>query len=172
METNHLPAIDWSKNEPGCCCPEFDPVEWNDLELHFREKRFVRARTHSFFHVPFDMGATFTRTFNAIKAAHADEKEFVVMSDDSSMWHGEHYFNVAHEVPDADNVTLSGDYLTHVFEGPYSDARKWVVEMERLVAGRGKRMERLFFYYTTCPKCAKKRGKNYVVGIAELTLTN
>ena len=172
METNHVPAIDWSKIQPGCCCPEFDPVAWDNLDLHFRDKQFVRTTTHSAFYVPLDMAAKFARTFEAIKKAQADEKEFVVMSDDSSMWHGEHYFNVSREVPGADNVVLSGDYLTHVFEGPYRDAPKWVGEMRRLVEACGKRMGRLFFYYTTCPKCAKRTGKNYVVGIAELAAMN
>ena len=29
-------------------------------------------------------------------------------------------------------------------------------------------MQRLFFYYTTCPRCAKQYGKNYVVGLAQV----
>ncbi|MGE5758418.1 MAG: hydrolase [Sideroxydans sp.] len=29
-------------------------------------------------------------------------------------------------------------------------------------------MRKLYFYYTTCPKCAKKYGKNYVVILAEV----
>ena len=27
---------------------------------------------------------------------------------------------------------------------------------------------RVFFWYTTCPKCAKAYGENYVVGLAEI----
>jgi hypothetical protein len=167
METNHLPGIDWSKTEPGCCCPEFDPEKWNDLELHFRDKAFVRVKTRSFLHVPLNMGKVFGRIWKAIKDAHAEEDEFVVLSDDA-LWHGEHFFNVGREVPGADNVKLSGDYITHVFEGPFRDASLWVREMKRLVEQRGKPMKRFFFFYTSCPKCAKERGKNYVVGIAQV----
>lgn len=171
MDLNHLPTIDWSKSQPGCCCPEFNPAEWESLELHFRDKAFVRAHTRSFLHIPLNIGSVFARTWNAIKSAHADEQEFVVMSDDSGTWHGEHFFNVSHEVEGADNVRLSGDYLTHVFEGPFSHSPRWVGEMKNIVEARGQTMGRLFFYYTTCPKCAKARGKNYVVAIAELTAT-
>ena len=168
METNHIPKCDLSKGELGCGCTKFDPAEWDGLELHFRDKLFVRAKTLSFFYMPLNMGSVFKRTFDAIKKAGVDEDEFVILSDDSSKWRGEHYFNVKHEVPGADNVRLTGDYLTHVFEGPGRDAPKWVAEMEKLVTGRAKRMTRLFFYYTTCPKCAKRTGKNYVVGIAQI----
>jgi hypothetical protein len=30
-------------------------------------------------------------------------------------------------------------------------------------------LETLYFFYTTCPKCAKHYGKNYVVAVAKVT---
>jgi hypothetical protein len=36
------------------------------------------------------------------------------------------------------------------------------------VASRGKQLQQLYFYYTTCPKCARKYGKNYVVILARI----
>ena len=168
MDTNHLPVTDFSKAEPHCCCPKFDPSDWDDQEFHFRNKPFVKASTHSFLHIPLDMTAMFTRTWEAIKKAHAEDNEFVVLSDDSGMWHGEHYFAVSHDVPGEKNVKLNGDYITHVYEGPYRDVPDWVHDMKERVLRRGRRMGKLYFYYTTCPRCAKKYGKNYVVGIAEL----
>ena len=168
METNHLPTIDWNKTQPGLCCPEFDPKTWDGLDLHFRDKLFVRTETRCLIHFPVNMGSVFARIWNKIKEAHADEEEFAVLSHDSSAWRSEHLFNVSHEVPGVENVRLTGDYLTHVFEGPYRDIPEWVREMGEIVKARGKAMGKLYFYYTTCPKCAKARGKNYLVGIAEL----
>jgi len=40
--------------------------------------------------------------------------------------------------------------------------------MERLVEERRKRLETLYFFYKTCPCCAKHYGKNYVVGVAKV----
>lgn len=168
MDTNRLPLTDLDDLEPGCCCPRFDPARWDGLELRFTDKCFVRCTTRNFLHVPLNMGAVLRRAWNAIKAAGAQTAEFVILSDDSSFWRGVHYITIAKEVPGEDNVTLSGDFFTHVFEGPYRDAYIWVNEMRDFAQRRGGRMGRLFFYYTTCPKCAEKRGKNYVVGIAEL----
>mgnify|MGYP003526130734 CR=1 FL=1 len=37
-----------------------------------------------------------------------------------------------------------------------------------LARARGAEPKSAWFFYTTCPKCAKAYGKNYVVGIAEL----
>jgi hypothetical protein len=40
--------------------------------------------------------------------------------------------------------------------------------MGEYVKSRGREVKKLYFYYTTCPKCAKKYGKNYVVLLAEV----
>jgi hypothetical protein len=168
MEQNHLPKYDRSHNETGCC-PRFDPASWEEQELHLKDRAFVRAKTLSLFHVPLNMGSVFASTFKAIKDANAEDEEFVVLSRDISPWTSEHLFSVTREVPGADNVKLSGDFVTHVFEGPYSETGKWCEEMERFAAAKGKRIERQFYFYTTCPKCAKHYGKNYVVGVAQVS---
>lgn len=88
------------------------------------------------------------------------------MSHDDSAWHAEHLFAVSEPVAGAEMVTLSGDFLTKVFEGPFSEARSWSEEMKSYVAAQGRTLETLYFFYTTCPKCAKYYGKNYVVAVA------
>ena len=78
------------------------------------------------------------------------------------------YINVAKEVPGAQMATISGTFLTKVFEGPYQNAGKWAKEMEVYVEKQGKELKKLYFFYTTCPKCAKVYGKNYVVIFAQI----
>lgn len=63
---------------------------------------------------------------------------------------------------------LTGTFLTKVFEGPYRNIGKWMKEMWAFVAARGKPAGKMYIYYTTCPKCAKKYGKNYVVFLAQV----
>jgi hypothetical protein len=167
MPTNALPAYDTSDNPTGCC-PRFKPEGWDDQELHFEDKSFVKATTKSLFHIPVNMGSVFTKTFKAIENAHAqNENEFIVLSRDLSPWSAEHYFSVDRPVPDAQMVRLSGDYRTQVFEGPFKDAPKWQASMEEKLGEHGERAEETYFFYTTCPKCAKVYGKNYVVGVAK-----
>jgi hypothetical protein len=167
MEPNRLPTYDQSHNETGCC-PRFDPAPWEGQELHLRDKAFVRAKTISLFHIPLNMGSVFEATSKAIKDAGAEEAAFAVLSRDLSPWSAEHLFAVSKPVPGVENVTLSGDFVTHVFEGPYSEAAKWCKDMERYAEAKGRHVDKLYFFYTTCPKCAKHYGKNYVVGIAQV----
>lgn len=168
METNALPKYDRRDNPTGCC-PRFKPQGWDAQELHFRDKLFVKARTRSLFHIPLNMGSVYPRTFRAIEDAHAtSDDNFIVLSRDPSAWSGEHFFAVNKQVPGQDMVRMSGDFLTKVFEGPYRNVPKWEKELADIVRARGKAPKRCFFFYTTCPKCAKAYGENYVVGVAEL----
>ncbi len=40
--------------------------------------------------------------------------------------------------------------------------------MKDFVQSKGKVIQKLYFYYTTCPKCAKQYGKNYVAMLAQI----
>jgi hydrolase family protein len=165
--TNAVPAYDPTDN-PTNCCPRFKPEPWDGQELHFENKPFVKASTISLFHMPLNMGSVFARTWTAIKDAHAENGGFLVLSHDDSAWHAEHLFAVSTPVPGAEMVSLTGDFLTKVFEGPFADARKWSEDMTRYVARQGRTLDTLYFFYTTCPKCAKYYGKNYVVAVAKV----
>ena len=167
MDINALPIYDMSDNPTGCC-PRFVPQGWDEQELHFDQKRFVKARTRSLFHIPLNMGGVFKKTFEAIEHADAQsDDDIVVLSRDISPWSAEHYFAVSKDVPGQDTVRLSGDYVTKVFEGPYRNAPRWQQEMIAHVKQLGKEVKTSYFFYTTCPKCAKVYGKNYVVAVAE-----
>lgn len=168
MKTNELPRYDTSVNTTGCC-PKFNPEGWDGQSLHLEDKRFVRAGTLSMMHVPLNMGAVFSRVQKHIEEAGAfSPDDFIVLSRDTSPWSSEHLFSVTKPVPTEEMATLSGDFVTKVFEGPYSNAREWHQELEQLVRAKGSRPASIYFFYTTCPKCAKVYGKNYVVGVAEL----
>ena len=168
MEVNTLPKYDMSDN-PTNCCPRFNSDGWDEQELHFKDKLFVKARTRSLFHIPVNMGSVFPDTFNAIKKAHAQsEDELIVLSHDNSPWSAEHFFSVIKDVPGQKMVHLSGDFMTKVFEGAYKNAPEWEKEMEKFITSKGKQVRKTYFFYTTCPGCAKFYGKNYVVGVSEI----
>ena len=64
-------------------------------------------------------------------------------------------------------ATISGTFRTKVFDGPYRNMRKWIGEMKAFVRGKGKELQKLCLFYTTCSKCAKKYGKNFVAILAQ-----
>ena len=168
METNALPEYRADDNPTGCC-PRFDPKGWDAQELHFKDKLFLRATTRSENYVPVDMGPVFEDTFTAMFEAGAyDSKDIIVLSRDLSPSEAEHLFAVSKPVPGKDAVRLSGDYLTKVFEGPFEEAPEWDKQVRAAVDERNGDAGNVYYFYTTCPKCAETYGKNYVVAVAEL----
>lgn len=156
-------------DNPTNCCPRFNPEGWDEQELHFKEKLFVKTTTRSLFHIPINMGSVFPKTIAAIEKAYANsDDQVLVLSYDPSAWRGEHLFAVTRDVPGEETVHLTGDYLTKVFEGPYKEAPKWMDEMDAYVKKQGKELKQSYLFYTTCPKCAKYYGNNYVVAVAEI----
>lgn len=168
MDINTLPEYDISDN-PTNCCPRFKPDGWDEQALHFKDKLFVKANTRSIFHIPLNMGSVFPETFEAIEKANAQNMDqFIVLSQDPSAWRAEHFFSVSKDVPGQEMVQISGDFLTKVFEGAYKNAPRWEKQMKNYVESKGKQLKKTYFFYTTCPKCAKYYGKNYMVAVAEI----
>lgn len=166
MKTNELPEYDDSDNPTGCC-PRFNTDGWDGQELHFEKKNFLRATTWSAMHIPLNMGRVFERVQTRIAGSGAyDPHNYIVLSRDLSPWKAEHLFSVSAAVPGEECETLTGTYLTKVFEGPYRNAKDWHAEMQSVAAAAGASRDEVYFFYTTCPKCAKVYGKNYVVGVA------
>jgi len=156
-----------SKDAPDECCPRFDSAPWDGKELHWQDRRFVKDRVKSFLHIPLNFGAVMKRNVGQIEAAGARSDAMVVLSDENSLWGADVYIEVAKDIPGAHMASISGTFLCKVFEGPYQNMRKWIEEMKAFATAKGKSFSQLYFYYTTCPKCAKKYGKNYVVILAK-----
>jgi hypothetical protein len=150
------------------CCPRFDPQPWDETELTWDNKRFVKDRVRSVLHIPLNFGAVMKRNVQALEAAGAKPETMLVLSDENSLWGADVYLEASRDVPGARMANISGTFLSKVFEGPYSNIRRWIEQMKAFVQSRGKTPGQLYFYYTTCPKCARKYGKNYVAILASV----
>ena len=158
---------DQTTKSTGCCEP-FNPEPWQDKEITWQDKLFVRDHVTSFLHIPLNMGKKVVKNMALIEKANAKASQQLMLTDEKSLWGSDIYIDVTKKVPDANMATLSGKFLTKVFEGPYKNIRQWIGQMTDYVRERGKIMKKLYFFYTTCPKCAKYYGKNYVVLLAQI----
>ncbi len=157
-----------SKAGPEECCPKFDPEPWNEKELNWAGKLFVKDHVRSFLHIPLNFGGVMKRNVGAIETAGACPETMVVLSDEKSLWGADVYIEVTEDIPGVTMASISGTFLSKVFEGPYRNMRTWIAEMNAFVRDKGKEPQKLYFFYTTCPKCAKKYGKNYVAILAQV----
>jgi len=157
----------YEQAETGCC-PRFNPEPWDEKEITWKDKLFIKDHIRSIFHIPINMGKVMVKDMTMIKEADVLLPEPLMLSDEKSLWGSDLYIAVSKEVPEAQTAKISGTFLTKVFEGPYKNMGKWVKEMQAHVSSKGKEMKKLYFFYTTCPSCAKFYGKNYTVLLAEV----
>jgi len=168
----------YEQSETGCC-PRFDPGPWDEKEITFENKLFLKDHVRSFLHIPLNFGKVMVRNMERIKQADALMEEPLLLCDEGSLWGADIYIAVAKEVPGAEMATISGTFLTKVFEGPYKNAGKWAGQMKDYVQAKTKDInssrrrprperEKMYFFYTTCPKCAEYYGKNYTVLLAQV----
>ena len=157
----------YEESETGCC-PRFNPGPWDEKEITFQDKLFVKDHVRSFLHIPLNFGKVMVKNMEMIKQADALVPIPVMLSDEKSLWGADVYIAVAKEVPGAKMARISGTFLTKVFEGPYKNAGRWAREMKEYVKSNAKEIKKMYFFYTTCPKCAEFYGKNYTVILAKV----
>lgn len=157
----------YDNSETGCCA-RLDPTQWDEKEIVWNEKPFLRDRIREFLHVPVNFGSVMTRDHTAIEDAEAYPESPLWLTDEVSPWRSDIYMAVDRDVPGMTMTTLSGTFLTKVFEGPYRDAGRWTREMEAWVRSRGREVEKIYYYFATCPKCSKTLGENRVVLFARV----
>lgn len=159
---------DQNKIKPTGCCEPFDPALWQEKEVMWHDRLFVKDHIRSFLHIPLTTGKVIMRNLELIERANAKAPHQLMLTDETSLWGADIYIDVFRDVPGAQMTSLSGTFLTKVFEGPYTNVGVWAKEMEAYVLQKGRRLVKMYFSYTTCPKCAKAYGKNYVVLFAQV----
>ncbi|MBU4501432.1 MAG: hypothetical protein KKA79_02475 [Nanoarchaeota archaeon] len=151
------------------CCPKFDPKPWDHKKITWKNKKFVKTRVKSFFHIPLNFGSVMTKTTKLIKDNGGWPRKSEWFSDENSLFGSDLYVATTKNIPNAENMKLSGVFISKVFEGSYNNMKSWIKETKKHVNDDLKKgVLRMYFFYTTCPKCAKKYGKNYVVILAQI----
>lgn len=157
-----------SENQNEECCPKFDPVPWDDKTFEWSNKKFIKDKVLTLFYIPINFGGVMKKLDEKVRKAGATIPENLGLSDHTSKFNMDMYLAVDKEIPDAENVTLSGKYYSKVYEGLFQDTGKWCKDFDTAVKEKGMNPKKMYMWYTTCPKCAKKWGKNYVVIIGQV----
>lgn len=162
-----LDQTKYDNRETGCCAP-LDVARWDRQEFVWDRKPFVKAHIRELFHIPLNFGSVMSREHAEVAKAEAYAQEPLWLVEEVSPWGAELYLATDRDVPGANMEYLSGTFLTRTFVGPYRDIGKWIAQTEAYVKEQGRISEKLYFFYATCPKCAKHFGGNQVAVLAKV----
>ncbi len=155
-------------NEEKICCPKFDPVLWDEKVFEWHDKKFIKDKVFTLFYMPINFGSVMKRINDKVEKAGAKMPDWLCLSDHTSKWNMDLFLAVDKDIPNAENTTISGKFFSKVYEGAFKDTGIWMENFENHTKNNGIAIKKMYMWYTTCPKCAKKYGKNYVVIIGEM----
>ncbi|MFA6254297.1 MAG: hydrolase [Candidatus Paceibacterota bacterium] len=150
------------------CCPKFGPDLWDGKTFDWSNKRFIKDKVFTLFYLPINFGSVITQSVKKIEKSGAKMLEGMALSEHTSKWNMDLYLAVDKEITGAENVTLSGKFLSKVYEGNFKDTGIWMKDFEGYAKEKSVAVDKIYLWYTTCPKCAQKYGKNYVVIVAKI----
>ena len=150
------------------CCPPFDPKPWEDRILEWDNKKFVKESVMTFLYMPLNFGQKMRKLDRVVTKAGATFAGSMGLSDHTSKWNMDVYLEVDKNVPGLKNTSLSGKFFTRVYEGSFNETGKWCKDYEEIAKAKGMNIKKWYMWYTTCPKCAKKYGRNYVVIVGQV----
>ena len=161
-----------SKEKENNCCPEFDPKPWDDRMLEWDKKRFIKRKVRTFFYIPLNFSAVMKQLDRKLTQSGVTIPDGLSLSDHTSKWNMDIYIAVDKEVEKEWHVEFKGKYYCKVYEGPYKDTGKWCQDYEARAVAKKLAIIKWFMWYTTCPECARKYGKNPVVIICQVEPAN
>ncbi|AEV28154.1 hypothetical protein SpiGrapes_0294 [Sphaerochaeta pleomorpha str. Grapes] len=145
------------------CCPPFDPKPWERTIVTFDHQKFVQVKVRTLNFMPLNFGSVMKKAQAQINAAGAMVVDNIALSNHVSKWMMEVLIAVDKDVAGMQMSTLTGKFLSNVYEGPFKDTGIWCKNFEQFAKEESFTFSTWYMWYTTCPKCAKKYGKNYVV---------
>ena len=150
------------------CCPPFNPSPWDNKKISWDNKMFVKDKVFCVLNMPVNFGSAMTRLMKLLENSKANTPDSLCLSEHTSVWNMNLYLAVDKEVEGALNTRISGNFYSKVYEGNFNKTGEWIKDFESKMKEQGLQHTKLYMWYTTCPKCAKKYGKNYTVIIAML----
>ena len=105
-----LADTNFNNSETGCC-GRLNRSVWDDQELDWQDKLFVKDHVRSFLHVPLNFGSVISRDFQLIEEAQPYPEQPLAITDEVSPWGADLYVAVDREVPAAGPATWIGSDL-------------------------------------------------------------
>ena len=142
------------------CCPRFDPAPWNGKLFEWNNKRFIKDSVTTQFYIPLNFGEVIMRMNERVARDGAEMPDWLCLSDHTSESNMDLYLAVDREVKDAENITLSGKFLSKAYEGSFENTGEWCRDFEELCKRSGIGYQKMVYVvYYLSGLCRKIREK-------------
>ncbi|MFH1126446.1 MAG: hydrolase [Candidatus Altiarchaeota archaeon] len=156
------------KCEEVCCCPRLKSDDWDKKTFEWKNKPFYKTKYLSFFRIPLTYRGAVKKSLEVLKAKGLVRDPMLMLAEEESMFYSTLLVEMSGDDENLPVRRLSGTYVSMFFEGGYRDTPRWIREMVDYCTIQGERPKELYFFYATCPKCAKYYGSAQTVLFARI----
>ena len=153
---------------PTGCCPPFDPTTRDDQIIEWHNKLFIKDKVFCILNMPANFGKVMTRIMSKANKHGATVPDAMCLSDHASAWKMNVFVAVDKKIPDLKTVKITGKFYYRVYEGDFRKTGEWISDFKKTSSEKHFSTGKMYMWYTTCPKCAKTYGKNYVVILSKI----
>ena len=141
---------------------KFNAALWDENIFEWKRKNLSKTRYLQFF-TPEIFGSVLKKPDKQIRNKNAVIPDNTGISDHTLKLNMDIYIAVDKEIPGGQNTTMSGTFVSKFTKDHPVIPKSGTKISLRVAKLRDIKTDKIFMWFTTCPKCAKKYGKNYVV---------
>ena len=150
-----------NKREKEECCPEFHPEKWNKKIVNWNHKKFIKVSVPTFFHIPFPplIGKKITQMMKMAEDSRKltdNNEDVLLLFSDPHPFKTEMYLSVTGDVSKANNIDISGTFVSKVFEDAYNAIPKFIKQMNVYLNKQEKKSQKLLCALCLLSKMCQK----------------
>ena len=152
-----------------CQCPKLNLAEWRDREVSLAGQSFLTAPTFLFLHVPRRLSVDLEALYSRIDGAQYRITGAPMVLHRDGWFSGEVLVSVDHAAAGSPSVcSFQNLFYSRVVDRPGFDAalRAMPGFYRDLRAARLGRIEAMYFWYLSCPRCLLERGAGQIILMA------
>jgi hypothetical protein len=150
------------------CCPRLKASEWHKKIHRWKKKPFYKTKYLSLFHIPLNYGSVVTQAVDHLDNTDLMETPAIMLAKEDGLFSSTLLISLKKTDNGLPVEKISGDFISLLFHGDYKDTGKWINKTLEYLKSIGKDTNDLFFWYVTCPGCAKEYGSAQTVIFAKI----
>lgn len=147
----------------NCSCADIDKKIWHNRELDFSGSFFYAISTPMFLHLPVRIARDVQKAAQNIKAKNYKLIFPPMILCKDALFKGQILVKVENYNKDDPNIVRFTDsiFYSYVFTGPWKKLAGETIKI--IITQKIGNIRNIYFWYITCPVCAKEKGEKTVI---------
>ena len=140
------------------CCVQIKPKKWDKKIHNWKKKPFYKTKYIHLFHIPLNYGQAIMGAVKKLEPKKLIKRDSMCISLEDGLFTSTLLIEMTKNAENLPVQKISGKYFSMIFKGDYKDTGKWVETFKKECKKKKYPLNKLMFWFATCPKCAEAYG--------------